>query len=429
MEPIASLLEFLRDSPSPYHAARNVSALLGTAGSLEVDPSQPLPGEPGTYHVVLGGTLIAWSGDPAHAATGAGVRIAGAHTDSPNLRIKPLPDLTSGNTARLEVEVYGSPLLNSWLDRDLGLSGRVQVVEDTDPVERLVCDHRPLLRIPQLAVHLDREVNSKGLLLNPQVHLNPLWSAGPAANPSLRSWLATTLDTDVDRIVTWDLMLHDVAPPMRTGHDGSLISSGRIDNLVSCWAVTQALINSSCGVSDQQGPVRVIALFDHEEVGSTSSSGANSAVLASLLERIVIAGGGDREAFLRCLANSSCISADGAHATNPNYPDRHDPSHQIGLNEGPVIKHNASMRYATDSRSAAAFVLACRDAGIPLQQFVSRNDIPCGSTIGPAISANLGVSTVDVGVAQLSMHSAREVCGTLDPPRFARALAAFFDAP
>lgn len=429
MDSTAGLLGFLQGSPSPYHAAHNASAFLASRGCERIEPSTPLPATPGSYHVVLGGTVVAWSGDPARTAHGGGLRIVAAHTDSPNLRIKPHPDRRSGNAKQLGVEVYGSPLLNSWLDRDLGISGRVEIIEDGAPAQKLLCCDRPLLRIPQLAIHLDREVNTKGLLLNPQSHLDPIWGIGTTDLPSFRGWLAQQLGTEPDQVLAWDLMAHDVAPPTLAGPDGSLISSGRIDNLVSCWAILRAFAAPDGSGHDRSGQVRVMALFDHEEVGSTSSSGANSSTLGSLLERIVLAGGGDREAFLRCLSSSACISTDGAHATNPNYPERYDPSHTVELNAGPVVKHNANMRYATEPAGAGAFMLACREAQIPLQSFVSRNDIPCGSTIGPSLSSQLGVRTTDVGVAQLSMHSAREVCGALDPPMLARALSLHLDAP
>jgi len=389
--------------------------------------------------VALGGSVVAWR-QPAEAPDGLAFRIVGAHTDSPNLRLKPNPDSGGYGARQLGVEVYGGALWNSWLDRDLGVSGRVTVAAPSGtphPVEtRLVLIDRPVARIPQLAIHLDRGANENGLKLNPQVHLAPVWGLGAPKSGDFLRFVATTLDIDPASILGHDLMFHDLTEPALLGEHRELISAPRIDNQLSCWAAIEALLHSSAdgnqgdGSSDLKGgrTVAVVALFDHEEVGSESATGAASTLLSTVLERISIATGADREAFHASLARSVCVSADGAHAQHPNYPERHEPEHRILLDHGPVLKHNANGRYATDAISTAEFRLAAETVGVPLQSFVVRSDMPCGSTIGPATAARLGIPVVDVGVGQLSMHSSRELCGTKDPGWFVHALTAFFTA-
>jgi aspartyl aminopeptidase len=426
------LLGFIDASPSPFHAVAEAARRLDEADFVEVREAESWPTAPGRHYLIRGGSLVAWSGDAGAAAGGSGFRVIGAHTDSPNLRVKPRPDTGSAGWRQLGVEIYGGVLLNSWLDRDLGLSGRVTVLDDGRPTTRLFRDDRALLRIPQLAIHLDREINQTGLKLNPQVHLVPTWGVGPVRPGELTEYLAGELSVEPGAISSWDLMTHDVTPGTLAGLDSELVSSARLDNQLSCWAAVEALAATpgphSRGAGEG-GPVAVVVLFDHEEIGSVSSSGADSDLLPSTLERIVLAGGGDRDAFLRAIAASRCVSADGAHATHPNYPERHDPDHRIDVNGGPVLKHNANVRYATDAVTAGWFEAVCRSVDVPVQHFVSRDDMPCGSTIGPITAGRLGIPTVDVGVAQLAMHSIRELCGSADPARFRRALGAFLTTP
>jgi aspartyl aminopeptidase len=429
------MLAFCDASPSPYHACATAAALLGEAGFTRLAEDAAWPGEPGHWYVVRGGSLIAWvtaSGHQAHE----GFRIVGAHTDSPNLRIKPRPDVVRAGVRQLGVEAYGGVLLTSWLDRDLGLSGRVAVRRNgTGALVRLLRVDRPVCAIPQLAIHLDREVNTNGLLVDAQHHLTPLWGIAPppAVTPSAATatdgfvgFVAHELGVDAGDVLGWDLMLHDLAPGAVVGRDDELIGSGRLDNLASCWAAIEALVDVAGSAGE--GPVPVVCLFDHEEVGSTSDRGAASSLLPTLLERWVLARGGDREALHRALARSACLSADMAHATHPNYADRHDPEHRVALNGGPVLKVNANVRYATDAPGIALVALAAEQAKVPLQRFAMRSDLPCGSTIGPITAARLGVTTVDVGMAQLAMHAAREHAGSHDPGRY-RALLASFLAP
>ena len=418
------LLDFIGASPSPYHAVAEAARRLDESGFQRVAESDSWPISAGRHYLVRGGSLVAWAGEPGAAAAGAGFRVIGAHTDSPNLRLKPRPDTGSAGWRQLGVEIYGGVLLNSWLDRDLGLSGRVTVLDQGRPVTHLLRDDRPLLRVPQLAIHLDREINQSGLKLNPQLHLVPTWGVGPVRPGDLRDYVADRLSVDPSDIAAWDLMAHDVAPGTIAGRDEDLISTARLDNQLSCWAALEAIRDLPASSADAGDPVAVVVLFDHEEIGSTSATGAESDLLPSTLERIVLAGGGDRDAFLRAVASSRCVSADGAHATHPNYAERHDPDHPIAVNGGPVLKHNANVRYATDAVTAAWFEAACRSVGVPVQHFVSRDDMPCGSTIGPITAGRLGIPTVDVGVAQLAMHSIRELCGASDPLAFRQALAA-----
>jgi aspartyl aminopeptidase len=413
---VDSLLTFLRASPSPFHAVTKAANRLEEAGFTGVEPVASWRDLPPKGHCVRGGALVAWAsgGSTAHAP----FRVLGAHTDSPNLRLKPRPDTGAAGWRQLAVEVYGGALVNSWLDRDLGLSGRVV---DAGGDAALVAIDRPLARVAQLAIHLDRDVNERGLLLDKQQHLTPLWALGPVRDGDFLDWLAAETGFDAADIAGWDLMFHDVTPPARLGRDGEFIASGRLDNLVSCWVGIEALARSDPGDG-----VAVVALFDHEEVGSDSTMGAGGPLLETVIDRLVRARGGDGDDRHRALAASMCVSSDMAHAVHPNYLERHEPAHRPLPNGGPVLKVNANQRYATNAVTAARFTAACERAGVPWQVFVSRNNMPCGSTIGPITATRLGIDTVDVGCAQLSMHSARELCGADDPALLARAVHAFF---
>jgi aspartyl aminopeptidase len=418
------MLTFIDASPSPFHACATAAASLEAAGFTALEEPEAWPVAPGRHVVRRGGSLVAWHTGAHHTAT-SGFRIIGAHTDSPNLRVKPHPDAGRAGCRQLAVEVYGGALLNSWLDRDLGLSGRVAVRGAAGPEARLLLVDRPICRVPQLAIHLDREISANGLLLNAQQHLSPLWGVGDATPGTFRAFVADELAVGPDDVLAWDLMLHDLTPSTRVGVDEELISAPRLDNLCSSWAGLEALL--AVAGDDDQAPdqIPLLVLFDHEEIGSTSDRGAASTLLPAITERIVRGLGGDRDEHLRALAASLCCSADMAHATHPNYADRHEPGHQIALNGGPVLKVNSNVRYASDAASSAAFVLACEQAAVPLQRYAHRSDLPCGSTIGPITAASMGVPTFDIGAPQLAMHSARELCGADDPSQYAAAMAAF----
>ncbi len=414
--PIDDLRAHLDASPSPFHAVADVARRLDSAGFVDVDDGADWSNLPSDGYVVRGGGLVAWRTPPDSAAD-TPFRLAGAHTDSPCLRVKPRPDGSVAGWKQLNVEVYGGILNNSWLDRDLGVAGRLTLPSGQHV---LVNVRRPIARVPQLAVHLDRNVNGEGLRLDPQEHLRPVWGTGASSPGEFAEWIAREAGSELPAF--WELCLYDVQPAAVLGADESLLASGRLDNLLSCWAAVDALTRTV-----PTDAIAMIVLNDHEEVGSSSTTGAGGPLLERVLERHVVARSGGRDDLLRALARSSCVSADNAHAVHPNYTDRHDPEHRPLANDGPAIKINSNQRYATSSATAAAFRRACEVAGVPHQMFVSRNNMPCGSTIGPITATRLGIDTVDVGVPQLSMHSARELCGTADPPALAQALRAAFE--
>ena len=416
------LCQFVDSSPSPFHAVQSAGALLDAAGFVELAEGDAWPQQAGRFYTIRAGSLAAWSTEHADGAA-TPFRVVGAHTDSPNLRIRPNPDLHRHGWDQLVCEVYGGPLLNSWLDRDLGLSGRVSVRGRAGVETHLVLVDTPTLRVPQLAVHLDRGVND-GLTLNPQTHLVPVWGYGGSA-PSMREFLSREVGCDVDDVLAWDLMTHDLTPSTLLGHDSSLLAAPRLDNLGTSYCGTRAFVDAVDGDGPSTPFVQVLVLFDHEEIGSMTDRGGFSSMLPQIMERITRSLGGDRDDYQRALASTVVASGDMAHATHPNYPEKHEPNHQVALNGGPVLKVNVKGRYATDAVSAGWFRLACDQAGVPMQEFGARGDMPCGSTIGPMTSAQLGVSTIDFGAPMLSMHSARELMGAEDPAMYAAALAAF----
>lgn len=403
---------FIDAAPSPYHAVNEVAERLVARGWRELREDLPFGAAPAKGFVRRGGSVHAWFLPPG-AGPAAGFRVLGAHTDSPNLRVKPKADTGRVNVRQLGVEVYGGALLNSWLDRDLGLSGRVYVETAGGLEERLFLDNRPLARVAQLAIHLDREVNDRGLVLNRQTQLTPLWALGDREQGGFQRYLAGRVGAPTESIRTYDVMFHDIQPSRILGRDGEFLAAPRLDNLCSCFCGLEALI-AIAAMGDAPGPV-ILSLFDHEEVGSASRGGAAGPPLENIMERLVLARGGAREELLRALAASFCVSADMAHATHPNYVEKHEPEHFVSMNRGPVLKVNTNQRYATEAMTAARFESACRAAGSPMQSFVTRSDIACGSTIGPLTATRLGLPTVDVGCPQLSMHSSRELCGILDP--------------
>lgn len=426
------LLAFIDEAPTPYHAVAAAAARLSAAGFAELDERERWGIEAGGRYFIIkgGGTLVAFvAGDRPPAESG--FLLIGAHTDSPNLRVKPLADLVASGTRQLSVEVYGGVLWSTWLDRDLALGGRVSL---RDGSSRLLRVTRPVCRIPNVAIHLNREVNSAGLQLNPQSHLLPLFSLdGKAEDARLLPMLVSELSRDTDavtpeQILGFDLCLFDTQPSAIGGARGELIFAPRLDNLASCHAAICALLESG----DSAPLTRVVALYDHEEVGSQSAAGARSRFLGRVLERIAGAySGGDTswEVSHRALARSLLVSADMAHALHPNYGDKHDKLHAPRLGAGPVIKVNANQSYATDGPSTAFFAAACRDVGVTPQYFTSRNDMPCGSTIGPISAAMLGLRTVDVGSPMHSMHSCREGAAVADVEPMIRVLTHVLKSP
>lgn len=406
MADVASLLRWLDDSPTPFHSVSSAARMLDSAGFVRV---MQLAGDlPERGYIVRDGSIAAWS----HTGSIGSFRIVGGHTDSPNLRVHPNPDISTAGWSQLGIEIYGGVLLNSWLDRDLGIAGRVV---SGDGTVREFCDRSPLARVPQLAVHLDREVNERGVQLDRQSHMMPVWAT---TSVTFGDWLRETSGTD--DIAAFDAHLFDVSPAAVLGADETLIASGRLDNQLSCWAATTAL---AAHAGDRHTAVMV--LNDHEEVGSDSATGASGPLLESVLTALCESHGLGAAARHDVFARSVCLSADNAHAVHPNYQERHEPRHAPLINRGPALKLNGNQRYATSARGAALIRTIATERGIPLQTFVTRNNMPCGSTIGPITATRLGIDCIDVGVPQLSMHSARELCGADDPARLVSLMNGF----
>ncbi|OIK05696.1 M18 family aminopeptidase [Streptomyces monashensis] len=417
------LMSFLAAGPSPYHAVATTAARLEKAGFRQVAETDAWDGTSGGRYVLRGGAIVAWY-VPGGAEPHTPFHIVGAHTDSPNLRVKPQPDSGAHGWRQVAVEIYGGPLMNSWLDRDLGLAGRLTL---RDGSSVLVNVDRPLLRVPQLAIHLDRAVSTEGLKLDKQRHLQPVWGLGnDVREGDLISFLEQEAGITAGSVAGWDLMVHPVEPPAYLGRDRELVAGPRMDNLFSVHAATAALTAvATSGAALTRIPV--LAAFDHEENGSQSDTGADGPLLGSVLERSVFARGGSYEDRARAFAGTVCLSSDTGHAVHPNYAERHDPTHHPRVNGGPILKVNVNNRYATDGSGRAVFAAACEKANVPFQTFVSNNSMPCGTTIGPITAARHGIRTVDIGAAILSMHSARELCGADDPFLLANALTAFLE--
>ncbi|MFF2504242.1 M18 family aminopeptidase [Streptomyces sp. NPDC058067] len=416
------LMSFLAASPSPYHAVANAAARLEKAGFRQVAETDAWDGTTGGKYVTRGGAIVAWY-VPEDAAPHTPFRIVGAHTDSPNLRVKPLPDMGSQGWRQVAVEIYGGPLLNSWLDRDLGLAGRLTL---RDGSSRLVNVDRALLRVPQLAIHMDRSVHTDGLKLDKQKHMQPIWGLGDDVHEGdLIRFLEEEYGLDEGSVTGWDLMTHPVEAPSYLGRDKELVAGPRMDNLLSVHAGTAAL--AAVSATGGLPYIPVLAAFDHEENGSQSDTGADGPLLGGVLERSVFARGGSYEDKARAFAGTVCLSSDTGHAVHPNYAERHDPTHHPRAGGGPILKVNVNNRYATDGSGRAVFAAACEKAGVPFQSFVSNNSMPCGTTIGPITAARHGIRTVDIGVAILSMHSVRELCAADDPYLLANALVAFLE--
>jgi aspartyl aminopeptidase len=435
------LLDYIEASPSPYHCVVESERRLIEAGWTRVqegDAQWDL--SPGTKaYVIRGGSIVAWRMG-AEATTTSGFRLLGAHTDSPNFRIKPLPDVTRHGSALLGLEVYGGVMLGTWTDRDLGMAGRVTLRGEGGASggnhalgmeTALLRVDRPLCRIPQLAIHLNRGVNKDGLTLNPQDHLPALWGLAPKGIPTgekpseggevgrFKAFIAGELNVDPDRILGWDIGLHVVHPPTVSGLDDAFIHAPRLDNQASCHHALAALIRSSDPLPDGTA---VAALYDHEEVGSRSAAGASGSFVRDVVTRLA---GGDRTSLVRSMSHSVQASIDMAHAAHPNYGKMHDPQHKPVLGGGPVIKTHSSMRYATEAWSAGLMRGLAADIGVATQEFVVRTDLACGSTIGPIVAASLGIRTVDLGNPMLSMHSAREMANADDPEPMVRLLSTF----
>lgn len=419
------LLEFLADSPTPFHAVKQLKQLLTAQGfeQLAEDSSWSLkPG--GRYFVVRNGSsIVAIRTGPVHPTDG-GLRLIGTHTDSPCLKIKPAPEISRQGFLQLSVEIYGGVLLSPWFDRDLSLAGRVTCRMENGEINSLLTDfRRPVATVPSLAIHLNRDVH-KNRTINPQKEVVLLVSSGDGDSRSFRQLLLDQIQHEhanipVAEVLDYEINCYDVQPPAVIGLNDDFIAASRLDNLLSCYAACRSIINASGETT------AVMVCNDHEEVGSLSANGAQGPFLRSTLERLC----GNSETMNRVMDLSMLLSVDNAHAVHPNYEDKHDPQHRPCLNGGPVIKYNANQRYATNSESAALFRNLCQTLDIPVQQIAMRSDMACGSTIGPITAAELGVATVDIGSPQLAMHSVRELTGRNDPTLLYRALKGFLDQP
>ena len=410
--------EFIKASPTSYHAATTVAAALKNAGFTNVAETERWNGAKRGV-VRRAGSVIAWA-LPKKITESTGLRIVGSHTDSPAFKIKPNADTSAYGYGQVNAEVYGGSLLNSWLNRDLGIAGQITLIDG----ETCLVKTDALMVIPQLAPHLDRSQNAK-LELSPQRDYHALWTCGEA---SVMEQIAEVAGVDVDRIAGTDLYSYDVAEPRLFGGENgeAFFASARQDNLTSVFASLTAML--SVAEEDLTDDILIMAAFDHEEVGSASATGAAGPFLETVIRRLLAAvtkDGGD-ERYWRTLAQSSVISSDAGHAINPNKPEKHDPAHHPVLGGGPLLKLNANQRYATDATGAALWLRAVADAGETTQEFVSNNDVTCGSTIGPFTAQRLGVTTVDVGVPLLSMHSVREISSPRDLRGMANILASYY---
>lgn len=428
---IRDLGDYVSASPSSFHAVHEAARRLDEAGFSELSELEEWEEGAGRYYVVRDGALIAWV-TPEGAGPTTGFNILGAHTDSPSFKLKPRPTTGKFGWLQAGMEIYGGPLLNSWLDRELQLAGRLVLLDGTEHLTAT----GPLLRFPQLAIHLDRAVN-EGLTLDKQQHMNPIFGLGDPAGEDLLGLLAERVSgngaIDPAQIGGYDVVIADTQPPAVFGAKNEFFASGRLDNLSATHAGLAALIahasaDSTAGADHSRGraPIAVLAAFDHEEIGSASRSGACGPVLEDILVRISDGLGASASQRRQAFAGSFCVSADAGHAVHPNYPERHDPVNRPVLNGGPLLKINANQRYATDAAGAALWARLCGEADVPYQEFVSNNVMPCGSTIGPLTATRLGIRTVDVGVPLLSMHSARELCGVEDPHALAKVTERFF---
>jgi len=424
----AGLMQYLQASPTPYHAVANLITRLDAAGftALEEGGQWQLERNRGYYVTRAGSSLVAFRTGNDDLAT-SGFRIVGAHTDSPCLKVKPQPEIVRQQYIQLGVEVYGGVLLNPWFDRDLSIAGRVDYRGRDGKLAWCLIDlQKAVAVIPSLAIHLDREANEHRSI-NAQTYLPVILSQMNddgkfVFKEFLQQHLESNIGLAVDKVLSFDLRLYDVQPPALVGLHGEFITSARLDNLLSCYVGMRSLLDSSGHHAS------LLVCSDHEEVGSVSAAGAKGPFLEAVLDRIAegFAQGGS-ESKRRMLDRSTFYSVDNAHGIHPNFPDKHDDKHGPLLNQGPVIKINGNQRYATTSETSAGFRQLCEEQDVPVQAFVVRNDMSCGSTIGPIVAGELGIKSLDIGVPTFAMHSIRETAGSRDTGWLAKALTAFFN--
>ncbi|MDO8825322.1 M18 family aminopeptidase [Methylophaga sp.] len=418
------LLDFIDASPTPFHAVANMQSALIAAGYQSLDEKDSWGTlAPGHYFVTRNDSSLIAFNLPEQPIAEAGLQMVGAHTDSPCLKVKPQPGTVKHSFWQLGVEVYGGALLNPWFDRDLSMAGRVSYVDaDNQLRHTLINFNKPVAIIPSLAIHLDREVN-QNRSINPQLHLPPIvLQTEEGDKPDFRALLEQQLRSEhgeqtVGKVLDYEICFYDTQPAALVGLNEDFISAARLDNLLSCYIGLQALLAGS------KDKATLLVCTDHEEVGSVSTSGAQGTFLPSVLQRLAQ----DNESFQRMLQQSLLISADNAHGIHPNYADRHDAQHGPILNKGPVIKSNANQRYATNSETSARFRQICELVDVPVQDFVVRTDMACGSTIGPITASSIGVKTLDIGVPTFAMHSIRELAGSRDTWYLYSALKQFYN--
>lgn len=427
-ERAASLMQFLDNSVCNVWAVDTVTRQLDACGFTRLNMRDAWNIEPGrSYYVVKNATAVMAFIAGNDAA--AGYKIISAHSDSPGFRIKPLPEmLADGNILKLNTEVYGGPILYTWFDRPLSIAGKVVLRSDDplNPIVRLVKIERPVLTIPHLAIHYNRQVND-GNKLSKQKDMLPviaILNDTVEKDNYVLKLIAAELGVEMSEILDCDLLLYDTTKACRVGVNGEFMTSGRIDDLSMVHAALTALTESS---SDGNGMTRVMAVFDNEETGSGTKQGAASPLLHNVLKRVNNALGGDEETFVRAIASSFMVSADNAHGTHPNYPEKQDPTNHPVLGKGPVIKINANCKYMTDAESAAVFAAVCEKAGVPYQYFVNHSDVAGGSTLGNILTSQLELRGVDMGAAQWAMHSVRETSSTVDHAYIIKAFTTFYN--
>ena len=417
-----ALTQFLDTSPTPFHAVSSMVSMLKNEGFTELSEDDEWALEVGSRHFVTrnGSSMIAFMVGKA-SLLDTGIKMVGAHTDSPCLMVKPQPEITKQGYLQLGVEVYGGALLNPWFDRDLSIAGRIVYQDASGNLKQTLVDFkRAVATIPSLAIHLDREANT-GHSVNAQTDIPPILMQVSGSSASFRELLSDQFLKDDEKVIDYELCFYDTQRAAVVGLQNEFIASARLDNLLSCFVGIQALINNNAEQTC------LIVCNDHEEVGSVSAIGADGPFLEAITARLC---GADQTVATvsRVISKSLMISCDNAHATHPNFPQKHDSAHMPALNGGPVVKVNVKQRYATSSLTSSLFKQLCETVNVPVQSFVSRNDMGCGSTIGPITSARLGVATLDVGIPQLAMHSCREMTGTEDPLRLSKVLVAFFNS-
>ncbi len=408
---VNGLLDFIKRSPTPFHAVRTMTEILEQSGFKRLNESDEWSvsiNEPNQRYYITRNDSSIIAFELKQSLVENGLRMIGAHTDSPCLKVKPNPEIINNNYLQLGVEVYGGVLLNPWFDRDLSLAGRVSYLNEDGAIENQLIDlEKAIAVIPSLAIHLDRDANDKRTV-NKQKHLPPVLMKLPEDNKAdFKAMLLKIINAEQNnavKVLDYELSFYDVQSPAVIGLHDDFIASARLDNLLSCYTGLMALIEDG----GQQNTLLVCN--DHEEVGSMSAAGAQGPFLKSVLDRLC----GNDESSSRMIANSVMISADNAHGVHPNYADKHDGNHGPILNNGPVIKVNANQRYASNSETGALFKYLCELADVPVQSFVVRSDMACGSTIGPITASEIGVKTVDVGVPTFAMHSIRELAGRWD---------------